>query len=515
MIPAKEIVTTILGFDIGGTKTAVVLGDLSGNIYLRKEYPTPVSESFEAAVNMMAALGDELIQEAVEEGYPKPCAVSAAVGGPLDIERGIIYSPPHLPSWDQAPLKSRLHKHFGLPVFIEHDGNAGALAEFYFGAGKGVRNLIYLTMGTGLGAGIILDGRIYHGTSDTAGEVGHMRISEDGPVEYGKAGSWEGYCSASGLAKLAAEQNPGKWPVDTAPSHIIQAALAGDEAAVDLVQEMGTWLGKGLAVLVDVLNPEVIVIGTLGVVLGDMVLEPARKILVQEALPQSNRVCKVVPGKLGSALGDTCALMAVIDAVHQGRFTLGGGSNQSLVLESLLAGISLRQQTIVLLSERIAASGNAIIETLREGKKVLIFGNGGSAATAQHLAGELAGRYKAERIPLAGIALTADSSLVTCIGNDYGFEQIFSRQIQALAQPGDMAIGITTSGRSANVLAGLRTAKDLGLQTIALTGQAGLQDLSCDYVLDVHSPATAHIQEEHDAILHAWCELIDGAFTSS
>lgn len=502
----------ILGFDIGGTKTAAVLGDFSGRIYTRLEFPTRPEQSFETSLQTMLGAGEALLQKAGVEGLPQPAAVSAAVGGPLDIERGIIYSPPHLPAWDQAPLKDRLAEYFRLPVFIEHDGNAGALAEFYFGAGQGVRNLVYLTMGTGLGAGIILEGRIYHGSTDTAGEVGHIRIAQDGPLEYGKAGSWEGYCSASGLAQMAARRNPQRWPVGTAPNVVIELALKGDPQAVQLVVEMGEWLGKGLAVLVDLLNPELIVIGTLGVVLGDLVLEPARRVMQREALTLPVQACRVVHGGLGSALGDTCALMAAIDAARQGRFPARSSPDQALVVDSLQAGIGVRQQTIQLLAEKIALTGQAIIKALQEGHKVLVFGNGGSAATAQHMAGELAGRYQAERQPLPCLALTADSSLLTCIGNDYGFEQVFARQVRALGQPGDIAIGITTSGRSRNVVAGLQAAQELGLVTLALTGQSGLQETTCDAVLDVPSLSTARIQEEHDAILHAWCEMIDLEF---
>jgi glucokinase len=299
----------LLGFDIGGTKTAAVLGTPAGEILARAEAPTP-AESFEAAFQEMVALADRLL--ASESVHPQ--AVSAAVGGPLDIERGIIYAPPHLPTWVNAPLKDRLAEHYGLPVYIEHDGNAGALAEWYFGAGRGTQNMIYLTAGTGLGAGIILNGRIYRGSTDTAGEIGHMRIAEDGPLEYGKAGSWEGYCSGAGMLKLARLRQPQRWGEETTTRDLVSLALAGDTDAVELVAEMGNWLGKGLAILVDVLNPQAIVIGTLGVVLGDLLLAPAREVLKQEALPVAAHACRVVPAELGDHLSSLGALMAAIDA---------------------------------------------------------------------------------------------------------------------------------------------------------------------------------------------------------
>lgn len=128
----------LLGLDIGGTKTAAVLGSVTGRIVQRVEIPTPASESFQAAIDTILKAADGLIAAQLPPGT-QLCAVSVAVGGPLNIDEGIIFSPPHLPKWDQAPLKQILEEHYEVPVFIEHDGNAGALAEFYFGAGRGLK----------------------------------------------------------------------------------------------------------------------------------------------------------------------------------------------------------------------------------------------------------------------------------------------------------------------------------------------------------------------------------------
>jgi glucokinase len=517
----------LLGFDIGGTKTAAVFGSLEGEIIDRSEASTPAAEPFESAFERMIATAEEVLERASRRGYPPPAGVSVAVGGPLDIERGVIYSPPHLPTWDSVRLKSRLEEYFCLPVFVEHDGNAGALAEFYFGAGQGKHNLVYLTMGTGLGAGLILDGRVYRGTTDLAGEVGHMRIAEAGPLEYGKAGSWEGYCSAAGLVKLAVQKNPQAWPKGMTAHEIIQQALGGDEAAVALIQEVGVWLGKGIAVLVDLLNPQMVVIGTLGVVLGDMLLEPARQVVQREALAGAAKACQIVPSGLGGRLGDRAALAAAMAAYRTGKWDglpthpkemvremdrTNQAQSRERVLASLSAGLEVRKQTIARLTDQITETAMLMVQILQKGGKVLVFGNGGSAAAAQHMTGELTGRYKAERRPLPAIALTADSSLLTCIANDYAFDTVFARQVRALAQPGDLVIGLTTSGRSPNVLEGLLAAQEAGVLTLALTGENGLAKPAADYVLCAPSGSTARIQEEHEAIIHAWCEVIDAAF---
>lgn len=305
---------SILGFDIGGTKIAVVLGTFEGEILDFREFPTPSAEPFEVAFDLMTNAARDLLASSSQAGFDSPSLVSAAVGGPLDIEKGIIYSPPHLPTWTGVHLKERLKDFFQLPVFVEHDGNACALAEFYFGGGRGAKNVIYLTLGTGLGAGIILNGKIYRGSTGLAGEVGHIRMAEDGPVEHGKAGSWEGFCSASGMIKLAQLRFPGFWQPDIKPRQIMEQALAGEPNARMLINEMGYWLGKGLAVLVDVLNPEIIIAGTLGVVLGDMLLEPARQMVKKEALPQTAQACQIIPAQLGGALGKISSLSAAIDA---------------------------------------------------------------------------------------------------------------------------------------------------------------------------------------------------------
>lgn len=185
------------------------------------------------------------------------------------------------------------------------------------------------------------------------------------------------------------------------------------------------------------------------------------------------------------------------------------------VLSALREGIAVRERTIQQLISLIEMTSQVIIHALNNGHKLLVFGNGGSAAEAQHLVGELVGRYKAERRPLPAIALSTDTSIITCIGNDYSYEEVFARQVYALAQPGDVVIGLTTSGRSANVLCGLKAATQRGAVTIALTGEKGLWDMDAGYVLAVPSSVTARVQEEQLAIIHCWCDAIDEAFVGA
>ena len=157
------------------------------------------------------------------------------------------------------------------------------------------------------------------------------------------------------------------------------------------------------------------------------------------------------------------------------------------------------------------AAADALIQCVRRGGKVLCFGNGGSATQASHMVGELLGRYKDTRRPIAAVALGSDPGSVTCIANDFGYESVFERQVEALAAPRDVAIGLTTSGKSENVLRGLESAKKRGATTIALCGAAGLSRAGADHVVCVPSDVTAHIQEVHLMLLHVWCVAIDAA----
>ena len=178
----------LIGIDIGSTKCAVVQGDREMNILGKVRMDTGnAEETLKAIFDAVEAFG--------------PCeAIGVSCGGPLDEERGVICSPPNLPGWDDIHITKMLTERFNVPAYMRNDANACALAEWRYGAGKGTNNMIFLTFGTGMGAGLILNGALYSGTYDNAGEVGHMRLERFGPVGYGKMGSLEGFCSGGGMA---------------------------------------------------------------------------------------------------------------------------------------------------------------------------------------------------------------------------------------------------------------------------------------------------------------------------
>jgi glucokinase len=307
---------SLLGFDIGGSKTAIVEGTVTAEILQRVEVPTEAERPFEDTFPHLASVADEVIANASRAGRLVR-AVSISVGGPLRIKEGVLLNPPHLPGWHNTRLKQRFTERFpGLPICVEHDGNAGALAEFWFGVGarrKDLKHLVFLTFGTGLGAGLIVNGQIVHGASDTAGEIGHWRLSNDGPESYGKAGSWEGFASGAGLVKLASMRFPSRWPAPPPIRQLIDAILAEDEEALAVLDESATWMGRGLALIVDAFNPQVIVLGSLAVLLGERVLAPARMVVAQEALPQAVACCEICSSVLGMQIGDVAALVAALN----------------------------------------------------------------------------------------------------------------------------------------------------------------------------------------------------------
>jgi len=307
---------TIIGLDIGGTKFAVIEGDGKARILSRRQEATRAECGFEDTFARLCTAVSSAQAEATAAGR-RVCALSVSIGGPLDIARGIIYSPPNLPGWDAIPLRDLLIDRFGLPVFVEHDGNAGAIAEWRFGAGRGAHNLVFLTMGTGLGGGFILNDHIYRGASDLAGEVGHMCITRTGPLAYGKRGSWEGYCAGPAFALLAQRLFPNRWGTSVTTPEIVQLALAGDVQALAVVRRVAGYFGRGLAILADILNPEVIVVGSMAVRLGEVLLGPARKAMRRDALPGTYSACRVVPAELGERIGDVASLCAALEGLRE------------------------------------------------------------------------------------------------------------------------------------------------------------------------------------------------------
>lgn len=313
----------VLGFDIGGTKCAVITAEVeNGDIrILRKEKcDTLLSISPEEMISKLIAMADSILPAT-------PDAIGISCGGPLDSKRGVIMSPPNLPGWDNVEIVKQIEAHYGVKPKLQNDANACAMAEWKFGAGKGYDNVIFLTFGTGLGAGLILDGKLYSGTNDNAGELGHIRLDRFGPVGYGKAGSFEGFCSGGGIAQLGytkalEKAQMGEYPLyfqkgmtseDISAKSIAEAADKGDETAIEVYNICGEYLGRGLSVVIDILNPQVIVLGSIFARSHHLLWKSTEEIIKKEALPLSAGCCQVVPAKLGESIGDYAAIATALE----------------------------------------------------------------------------------------------------------------------------------------------------------------------------------------------------------
>lgn len=302
--PLGDVMEKYIGIDIGGTKCAVIVGEYENEeikIISRTAFDTDVSEEPTDIIEKFS----EIISK--ESGFK---AIGISCGGPLDSKTGVVLCPPNLPKWIDVPITDILSSRFGVPVFLQNDANACALAEWKLGAGKGTRNMIFFTFGTGFGAGLILDGRLYAGTSDMAGEVGHIRLTDDGPEGYGKLGSAEGYCSGGGI------RNIGKsFGVDKSAKDIATDAKNGDPTALEIYRTSGKYLGRTLAILADILNPECAVIGSVFARSEELLRPAMEEELKKEALSYTSDCLTVKPALLGDEIGDYAALMTAVYGV--------------------------------------------------------------------------------------------------------------------------------------------------------------------------------------------------------
>lgn len=313
----------LLGFDIGGTKCSATLGidKESEAIDIAEKKVLPTDKGVFEMIDLLFGTAEELL---AKQSFSKEniTGIGISCGGPLSSKSGVILSPPNLPGWDNIPIVELTEKRFGKPVLLQNDANACAIAEWKYGAGKGYNNIIFLTFGTGMGAGLILDGKLYSGTDDLAGEVGHVRLGEMGPVGFGKAGSFEGFCSGGGIAQLAQMKVRQKLQMGEKVSFcdglndlpgltakiVAEAAYQGDQVAIDVYKTCAEYLGRGLSLLIDILNPEVIILGSIYGRAKSLIEPYMREMIKKEAIDYSYRHCRIVPAGLLENIGDIAAL---------------------------------------------------------------------------------------------------------------------------------------------------------------------------------------------------------------
>lgn len=313
----------IIGIDIGGTKSATVIAEVKEeNVVLFKSriefltLKTPKKTIEQLIFNIENQLKELKISiDEVEK-------IGISCGGPLDVERRLIMSPPNLPGWDNVPICDIFEEKFNKKTFLMNDADAGAVAEWKYGVAQGYNNVIFITFGTGLGSGLILNGQLYSGGSGMAGEIGHVRLTDGGPVGYGKNGSFEGYCSGAGIQQqinwlIAAKKQEGiykEWfnkKVNT--KKIFELAKNGDDIAIEFINKVSYNFGRGLAILIDILNPDIIVVGGIFMRNHELFKQYMNKSLKEECLTANLKHVKILPAKLGEKIGDYASICAALN----------------------------------------------------------------------------------------------------------------------------------------------------------------------------------------------------------
>jgi glucokinase len=317
-----------IGIDIGGTKCAVVRGDEKGTVTAKVRFATTTPEE---TLNTIYETALRLIEEGQAIGET-PVSIGVSCGSPMDSKRGIIQEPPNLLGWKDVHITDELTARTGLPAYLCNDANACALAEWRFGAGRGTRNMVFCTFGTGFGAGLILDGKLYAGTNDNAGEIGHIRLDSEGPMGYYKTGSVEGFCSGGGLRKLGQRYalkalqegiTPAYCPSMDDLDTVTALSMAGaahadppDPTALAVWEECGRRLGYAMAILVDLLNPARIVLGSIYARSADLLCDAMNEVMRKECLSSNLSVCEVVPAALTETVGDLAALTVAMEGMR-------------------------------------------------------------------------------------------------------------------------------------------------------------------------------------------------------
>lgn len=310
----ENVEPLVLGIDLGGTKILTAVVNAPGKILSQDYHPTPAAKDCQEVIQGMLISANRALRQAGISA-DRLSAVGIGAAGLSDPERGILFTSPHLPQCRNIPLRDDIAQGLGVKTFLTNDANAAALGEAYFGAGRGTRHFIYITISTGIGGGIIIDGQLYTGSSGVAGEVGHMTIAADGPpCHCGNQGCWEALASGSALAREARQKiSEGAktsildyiaGDINKVTAEIVQqAGEQGDGLAEELIAQTGYFLGVGLANLINIFNPELIVIGGGLSNMGERLLKPAFRVAEERSFRQAFQKVRLARAELGPNSG--------------------------------------------------------------------------------------------------------------------------------------------------------------------------------------------------------------------
>ncbi len=305
----EHVEPLVLGIDLGGTKILSAVSDSEGKMLSHDHGITPAVKGTEAVIQSITESAHRALEQARVD-ISRLDAIGVGAPGLSNPETGILFTSPNLPGWRDVPLRDILEDKLGKKTFLINDANAAALGEFYFGAARGARNFVYVTISTGIGGGIVIDGKIYTGALGAAGEVGHMTIDDKGPLcNCGNRGCWETLASGTALAREARHRikqgvktrilDRADGDIEKVTAQVIHAAaVQGDSLAKELITQTGYYVGVGLANLINIFNPELIVIGGGLSNMGDLLLGPARKVAEERAFKIAFRAVRLAPAQL-------------------------------------------------------------------------------------------------------------------------------------------------------------------------------------------------------------------------
>lgn len=317
----------ILGFDVGGTKVAVSLVLSNGTLIASTRVPNKERNPDDVLPAMVSA-GKSLLADA---GIPREDlkAVGVCTPSPLDFKKGIVMGPPNMKLWLHVPIRDYLAEAFGVRAFFDNDANASGLAEWLFGSGAGVRDMLYITMSTGIGAGVIANGRLMRGATCDGGEVGHMILDVHGPLcNCGLRGCWEAFSGGRAIAQRVQRELADKpnsfimrlveGNIDNIDMKVLtDAVLANDPYACGIWDEMMERNAQAIGMLHNIFNPSIIALGTIAIQCGDLFMKPLLALVKKYGWKQPREACSIVPGKLGSKLGEYAGAAVALYALHE------------------------------------------------------------------------------------------------------------------------------------------------------------------------------------------------------
>ena len=503
---------SVIGISIGGTKTAVTHAFFDGTFsnIEKKTFLTSPNDPNQVIENIFNCIK--------EFGYSVD-VISIITGGPQDTKNGLLLKPPHLAGFDNYPIVDIFKKKYGCDVYYLNDADACALAEFKFGAGRGHKNIAYLTFGTGFGSGLILNGKLYTGNNGMAGEIGHVKLSDNGPIGYNRAGSVEGFIAGGNIPLWAKEFAKNKESnlntyKELTTKDIALEARKGDKVAIEVFDKVAEKLGETISILLDLLNLDLVIIGGIYPRCLDLLENKVKQSVKKNSINYA--ACEIVPSELNEQIDDYSSLLGIML-----------GEDMKTFYE--------RYPELESQKDNIEEAINALENCFKNNGKILVCGNGGSSSDAAHITGELMKNFQEKRplneklankinkefdeeassklqVGIPCIDLTAQSALLTAFANDVDPEFIFAQQVVGYSKdnPNDVLLCLSTSGNSKNIVNAVKVARALGLKTISLTGKDDrlLSKLST-IVIKAPEKETFKVQEYHLPIYHYICQELE------